>query len=90
MHHASSHLSIKFRNFVPDNTLWVGLLEMRWIYYYETLLLLNYQKVSDDIYFRDSYRRILMGSTIRKRRMYEEFLSKVSILGRLIFTSKDK
>ncbi|XP_059933804.1 cAMP-dependent protein kinase type I-beta regulatory subunit isoform X1 [Mesoplodon densirostris] len=30
---------------------------------------------------RDSYRRILMGSTLRKRRMYEEFLSKVSILG---------
>ncbi|XP_063865393.1 cAMP-dependent protein kinase type I regulatory subunit-like isoform X1 [Scylla paramamosain] len=29
---------------------------------------------------RDSYRRILMGSTIRKRKMYEEFLSKVSIL----------
>jgi len=31
---------------------------------------------------RDSYRRILMGSTIRKRRMYEEFLSKVPILGK--------
>lgn len=30
---------------------------------------------------RDSYRRILMGSTIRKRRMYDEFLSRVSILG---------
>lgn len=30
---------------------------------------------------RDSYRRILMGSTIRKRKMYEEFLSRVSILG---------
>jgi len=29
---------------------------------------------------RDSYRRILMGSTIKKRKMYEEFLSKVSIL----------
>lgn len=29
---------------------------------------------------RDSYRRILMGSTIRKRKMYEEFLGKVSIL----------
>lgn len=29
---------------------------------------------------RDSYRRILMGSTIRKRKMYEEFLTKVSIL----------
>lgn len=33
---------------------------------------------------RDTYRRILMGSTIRKRKMYEEFLSKVSILGKLI------
>ncbi|XP_026540895.1 cAMP-dependent protein kinase type I-beta regulatory subunit [Notechis scutatus] len=32
---------------------------------------------------RDSYRRILMGSTLRKRKMYEEFLSKVSILGSL-------
>lgn len=32
---------------------------------------------------RDSYRRILMGSTIRKRKMYEEFLSRVSILGLL-------
>lgn len=31
---------------------------------------------------RDSYRRILMGSTIRKRKMYEEFLSRVSILGK--------
>merc|ERR1739848_752681 len=31
----------------------------------------------------DSYRRILMGSTIRKRKMYEEFLSKVSILENL-------
>jgi cAMP-dependent protein kinase regulator len=30
---------------------------------------------------RDSYRRILMGSTIRKRKMYEGFLSRVSILG---------
>ncbi|XP_076345277.1 cAMP-dependent protein kinase regulatory subunit-like isoform X2 [Tachypleus tridentatus] len=29
---------------------------------------------------RDTYRRILMGSTIRKRKLYEEFLSKVSIL----------
>ncbi|CAG04419.1 unnamed protein product, partial [Tetraodon nigroviridis] len=29
---------------------------------------------------RDSYRRILMGSTLRKRKMYEEFLRKVSIL----------
>lgn len=33
---------------------------------------------------RDSYRRILMGSTIRKRRMYDEFLSRVSILGTTI------
>ena len=32
--------------------------------------------------YRDSYRRILMGSTIRKRKMYEEFLAKVSILGK--------
>lgn len=32
---------------------------------------------------RDSYRRILMGSTIRKRKMYEEFLSRVSILGEM-------
>ncbi|CAG2178372.1 unnamed protein product, partial [Oppiella nova] len=30
---------------------------------------------------RDTYRRILMGSIIRKRKLYEEFLSKVSILG---------
>ena len=29
---------------------------------------------------RDTYRRILMGSTIRKRDKYQEFLSKVSIL----------
>uniref|UniRef100_A0A8C3WZ65 cAMP-dependent protein kinase type I-alpha regulatory subunit n=1 Tax=Catagonus wagneri TaxID=51154 RepID=A0A8C3WZ65_9CETA len=29
---------------------------------------------------RDSYRRILMGSTLRKRRAYQEFLCKVSIL----------
>ena len=35
-------------------------------------------------FFRDSYRRILMGSTIRKRKMYEEFLAKVSILGKTI------
>ncbi|MBN3300630.1 KAP0 kinase, partial [Amia calva] len=33
---------------------------------------------------RNSYRRILMGSTLRKRKMYEEFLSKVSILGLLL------
>ncbi|CAG7718282.1 unnamed protein product [Allacma fusca] len=32
---------------------------------------------------RDSYRRILMGSTIRKRKMYQELLSKVSILENL-------
>ncbi|XP_037074646.1 cAMP-dependent protein kinase type I regulatory subunit-like [Pollicipes pollicipes] len=32
---------------------------------------------------RDTYRRILMGSTIRKRKMYDEFLSKVSILENL-------
>lgn len=32
---------------------------------------------------RDSYRRILMGSTIRKRKMHEEFLSKVPILENL-------
>jgi len=32
---------------------------------------------------RDSYRRILMGSTIRKREMYDNFLSKVSILDSL-------
>ncbi|CAL1294767.1 unnamed protein product [Larinioides sclopetarius] len=29
---------------------------------------------------RDTYRRILMGSTIRKRKMYQEFLGKVSVL----------
>jgi cAMP-dependent protein kinase regulator len=32
---------------------------------------------------RDSYRRILMGSTIRKRKLYESFLEKVSILENL-------
>lgn len=32
---------------------------------------------------RLSYRRILMGSTMRKRKMYEEFLSKVPILASL-------
>ncbi|BFZ03077.1 hypothetical protein BsWGS_06116 [Bradybaena similaris] len=32
---------------------------------------------------RDSYRRILMGSTIRKRKIYEDFLGKVSILENL-------
>lgn len=35
---------------------------------------------------RDSYRRILMGSTIRKRKMYEEFLSRVSILGEFVIS----
>ena len=30
---------------------------------------------------RDTYRRILMGSIIRKRKLYDEFLTKVSILG---------
>ncbi len=39
---------------------------------------------------RDSYRRILMGSTIRKRKMYEEFLSKVSILGTSVGERKYK
>ena len=39
---------------------------------------------------RDSYRRILMGSTIRKRKMYEEFLSKVSILGKRYITGKTR
>eukprot|EP01135_Chromosphaera_perkinsii_P011759 Nk52_evm5s2496 gene=Nk52_evmTU5s2496 len=32
---------------------------------------------------RDSYRRILMGSTMRKRKMYESFLQKVPILDSL-------
>lgn len=31
---------------------------------------------------RDTYRRILMGSTIRKRKLYDSFLEKVSILGK--------
>lgn len=31
---------------------------------------------------RDSYRRILMGSTIKKRKLYEKFLSNVSILSK--------
>lgn len=39
---------------------------------------------------RDSYRRILMGSTIRKRKMYEEFLSRVSILGKYKCESKHR
>jgi cAMP-dependent protein kinase regulator len=30
----------------------------------------------------ETYRRILMDSTIKKRKMYEEFLSKVSVLGK--------
>lgn len=30
---------------------------------------------------RDSYRRILMGSTIRRRKMYQDFLARVPILG---------
>ena len=34
---------------------------------------------------RDSYRRILMGSTIKKRKLYQEFLSRVPILGKLNF-----
>ena len=33
---------------------------------------------------RDSYRRILMGSTLRKRKMYEEFLSKVIVISVII------
>ena len=33
---------------------------------------------------RDTYRRILMGSTIRKRKLYESFLEKVSILGEFV------
>ena len=33
----------------------------------------------------ETYRRILMDSTIRKRKLYEEFLSKVSILGKRNF-----
>ena len=32
---------------------------------------------------RVTYRRVLMDSTIRKRKMYEEFLDKVPILGML-------
>merc|ERR1719378_1788028 len=35
------------------------------------------------LHFIDSYRRILMGSTIRKRKMYEELLAKVSIIENL-------
>ena len=36
---------------------------------------------------RDTYRRILMGSTIRKRKMYESLLEKVSILGEYLCQS---
>ena len=32
---------------------------------------------------RDTYRRCIMGQFIKKRKMYEEFLSKVKILGNL-------
>ena len=35
------------------------------------------------VVFRISYRRILMGSTINRRKRYEELLSKVSILSNL-------
>ena len=31
---------------------------------------------------RDTYRRILMQSTMRKRKLYDSFLEKVSILGK--------
>jgi len=34
---------------------------------------------------RDTYRRILMGSTIRKRKLYEEFLNKVSLFGKFYY-----
>lgn len=34
---------------------------------------------------RDSYRRILMGSTIRRRKMYQDFLARVPILGSFRF-----
>ena len=37
---------------------------------------------------RLSYRRILMGSVMRKRKMYDEFLSKVQILGEPGFLQK--
>jgi cAMP-dependent protein kinase regulator len=30
---------------------------------------------------RDTYRRIIMGNVIRKRKLYESFLEKVSLLG---------
>ena len=31
---------------------------------------------------RDTYRHIIMGNTIRKRKMYEAFLEKVPLLGK--------
>jgi cAMP-dependent protein kinase regulator len=34
---------------------------------------------------RLTYRAILMGSTMRKRKLYDEFLSKVQILGKSLF-----
>lgn len=34
---------------------------------------------------RITYRQILMGSTMRKRKLYDEFLSKVQILCTLLF-----
>ena len=33
---------------------------------------------------RDTYRRILMGSQIRKRKLYEELLSNVAILSKFV------
>ena len=33
------------------------------------------------LYFRESYRKILMESTIKKRSLYEQFLSQVKLLG---------
>lgn len=36
---------------------------------------------------RDSYRRILMGSTIRSRKMYQDFLCRVPILGECVCVS---
>lgn len=38
----------------------------------------------------ETYRRILMDSTIRKRKMYEEFLSKVSVLGKKMISQTKK
>ena len=37
------------------------------------------------LFIRESYRKILMGSTIRKRTTYESHLAKVKILGRRLF-----